>query len=83
MAEKDLDELLSEVEAIRDRLADSIDDLNAYIQPSAVASRGAQGIKAQFVNEDGSVRLDRVVPLVIGAVVLVGLGKLGRSLFSD
>lgn len=83
MAEKELDELMHEIDEIRIRLGASIDELADYVKPGAVAARGAQNVRGHFVDEDGSVRLDRVVPIAFGVVALIGLGKLGRALFRD
>ncbi|MDK1473772.1 DUF3618 domain-containing protein [Streptomyces sp. 549] len=41
----------------------------AYI----AVNRGVTGVRAQFVDADGSPRLERVVPAVVVAVVAVGL----------
>ncbi|GHD46327.1 DUF3618 domain-containing protein [Streptomyces galbus] len=45
----------------------------AYVQVNKVVS----DVKAQFVDEEGSPRLERVVPVAVVAVGLVGLLVLG------
>jgi hypothetical protein len=37
------------------------------------ANRAVSGVRAQLVSEDGSPRLERIVPVALAAVALVGL----------
>ncbi|KQY58655.1 hypothetical protein ASD11_03095 [Aeromicrobium sp. Root495] len=82
MSRSETDQLVDEIEQIRLRLADTVDELVDRTNPKNVARRGVAGLKAKFVDEQGSVRLETVVPLVVGtaAVVaaIVGIRRLTR-----
>ena len=66
-AGKSPEDLESEVEATRERLAQNIDTLLYRASPKTVAKREAHAVKATFVDDDGNVRVDNVVKAV-GAV---------------
>jgi hypothetical protein len=55
----------------RARIASSVDHTagRAFV----AVNRTVSGVKAQFVSEDGAPRLDRLVPVALVAVGLVGL----------
>ena len=63
-----------EIEATRDRLADTIDQLVYRAHPKTIVSRKVSSIKAYFVDPaTGSPRTDNILKVaggVIGAVVL-------------
>lgn len=80
MADKQTEELTGEIDVLLDRLAGNVDALADYAHPKAIAGRQADRIKAKFVNPDGSVRLETVVPLVGGVVGVVGLIVVTRKL---
>ncbi|QWC85923.1 DUF3618 domain-containing protein [Nocardioidaceae bacterium] len=61
------EDLESEVEATRERLAQNIDTLLYRASPKTVAKREVHALKATFVDDDGNVRVDNVVKAV-GAV---------------
>jgi hypothetical protein len=66
--------LESEIEATRDRLADTIDQLVYRSHPKTIVSRQVSSIKAYFVDRaTGNPRTDNILKVaggVIGAVVL-------------
>lgn len=83
MAEKDTQlpastgELEREIQARRDHLAATIDELSARAKPQAIARSGAAGV-AKRVNsathaQDGSLRAERLAALGGAVVVLSGL----------
>lgn len=80
MADKQTDELTHEIDRVLDRLAGNVDALVDHAHPKAVAGRQVERIKARFVNPDGSVRLETVVPIVGGVVGFVGLIVITRKL---
>jgi hypothetical protein len=65
-------ELERDIEATRQRLADTLDDLVYRVKPSTIVSRKVQEIKAHFVDAEGSVRTDNVVKaaVAVGGVVI-------------
>lgn len=67
------DEIVAEIEQTRERLAHTVDTLIDRTNPKNVARRNVQSIKAQFVDESGSPRLETLVPVVGGIVGFAGL----------
>jgi hypothetical protein len=75
------DDLVDEIEEIRDRLADSVDALIDRTSPKNVARRSLAGVKARFVDETGSPRLETILPVVGGTIaVIAGIVVLRRLL---
>ncbi len=63
-------EIQQDIASTRGRLVDNLDQLKAETSPKALGDKAATKAKAVVLNDDGSVRMERVV--AIGAVV-VGL----------
>ncbi|MDP9417906.1 MAG: DUF3618 domain-containing protein [Actinomycetota bacterium] len=72
------DRIEADIEATRERLAGTIDQIGVRVAPKNVARRGVESLKAQFVNPDGSVRAERVAP-VAGFVALIVTVRVLRS----
>jgi Protein of unknown function (DUF3618) len=73
-ARRDPDMLVADIEATRDRLATTIDQIVDRANPKNIARRGIESVKARFVAPDGSVRMETAGPVagvVVGVVVLV------------
>ncbi len=70
MGTSQTDDLVDDIEQIRERLALTVDTLVDRTNPKNVARRGLTNLKARFVSEDG-VRYETVVPLVLGVVGVV------------
>jgi hypothetical protein len=80
---KDMRELETEIEATRERLAGTIDQLVYRAHPKTIAQRQKLAIKSTFVDlESGAPRTDNILKVaggVAGVVVLfVALRKLSR-----
>jgi hypothetical protein len=54
------DALVHDIEKTRDQLAETIDALVDRASPANIASRQLDRLKAQFVAEDGSPRVDQI-----------------------
>ncbi|MDX6278782.1 MAG: hypothetical protein QOJ72_2910 [Nocardioidaceae bacterium] len=67
------DELVDEIEQIRDRLADTVDALIDRTNPKHIARRSLANLKDRFVGPDGSPRMSTIGPLVGGTVAVVGV----------
>jgi hypothetical protein len=65
------DDLVDEIDEIRDRLADTVDALIDRSNPKNIARRSLADVKARFVDETGSPRLETIGPLVGGAIVVI------------
>lgn len=79
---ENLDSLESEIEATRERLAGTIDELLYRASPKTIARRETAAVKAVYVDADGRPRTDNILKTagaVAGfvAVVLV-IRKLAR-----
>lgn len=68
---KQTDEMVKEIDEIRERLAETVDQLVVAVHPRSVAKRAFASVKGKFVDESGSVRLEVVGPIVGGAVAVV------------
>jgi uncharacterized protein DUF3618 len=80
---KDLSSLESEIEATRERLSSTIDELVHRTHPKTIATRQATTMKAHFVDlETGQPRTENILKVaggVIGVVVaLVVIRKIVR-----
>ena len=74
-----IDDLVDEIEQIRGHLAETVDELIDRAHPKAIASRAVDSLKAHFVDETGSPRMERIVPVVAGAAaVIAGIVVLRR-----
>lgn len=64
-------ELEQQIEATRERLAGTLDQLIYRAKPATIASRTVQDIKAHFVDARGEVRKDKVAAVAGAAVAVV------------
>jgi len=70
---KQTDELVQEIDEIRERLANTVDELVVAVHPRSIARRTFASIKSRFVDDTGAVRTEVVLPIVGGvAAVVVG-----------
>ena len=73
-ADQSLDSLERDIEATRERLADTIDQLVYRASPKTIARREANAVKAYYVAPDGSPRTDNILKtagVVAGVVAVV------------
>jgi hypothetical protein len=80
VSQTDTDALVEEIEQIRLRLADTVDELVERAHPKAIAARAVDNLKAKFVDETGSPRMETIVPVVAGVVAVVAGVALIRRL---
>jgi hypothetical protein len=79
VSQTDTDALVDEIEQIRLRLAGTVDELVERAHPKAIAARASDNLKAKFVDETGSPRMETIVPVVAGVVaVLAGVVLIRR-----
>lgn len=71
MSKAQPDQLVDEIDQIRDRLADTVDALIDRTNPKNVARRGLGDLKARFVDETGSPKLETILPLVGGTIAVI------------
>lgn len=72
MAQADTKALVEDIEQIRQRLADDVDQLLDRSHPKNLAKRAADDIKSRFVADDGSPRFENIVPLAAGTLAVLG-----------
>ena len=73
-ADQSLDSLERDIEATRERLADTIDQLVYRASPKTIARREVNAVKAYYVAPDGSPRTDNILKtagVVAGLVAVV------------
>jgi len=80
VSQTDTDALVEEIEQIRLRLAGTVDELVDRAHPKAIAARAVDNLKAKFVDETGSPRMETIVPVVAGVVAVVAGAVLIRRL---
>ena len=74
MSKTETDVLVEEIEQIRLRLADTVDELVERGHPKAIAQRAIGKAKGHFIDETGSPRMETIVPVVAGiAAVVAGM----------
>ncbi len=79
MSQTDTDALVEEIEQIRLRLAGTVDELVERAHPKAIAARAVDNLKARFIDETGSPRMETIVPVVAGvAAVVAGMVLIRR-----
>jgi hypothetical protein len=67
---RSLDEIETDLDATRARLAQGLDDLQAYVSPKNVIQRQVDKAKGVFVDQYGGIKPERVA-MAAGAVVAV------------
>ena len=68
------DEMVDDIEVVRERLASTIDQIADRANPKNIAQRKFDEIKARFVNADGSPKMDAILPVAgaaVGVIVLI------------
>ncbi len=80
MSKAESDDLVNEIEQIRDRLADTVDALIDRSHPRTIARRTLVGIKGRFVEPDGSPKLGAIAPVIGGIAAVVAVLALLRRI---
>ncbi len=68
------DEMVDDIEVVRERLASTIDQIADRANPKNIAQRKLDEIKARFVNPDGSPKMEAILPVAgaaVGVIVLI------------
>jgi hypothetical protein len=75
-----LDSLENDIEATRERLADTIDQLVYRASPKTIARREVASVRAVYVAPDGSPRTDNILKTAGAVVGLVAMMVVLRKL---
>lgn len=76
MRDENLNSIENDIEATRERLAATIDQLVYRTSPKTIARREVNQVKAYFIAPDGSPRAENIAKVaggVLGAVVVFSL----------
>ena len=76
----ELSSLEREIEATRERLADTIDQLAHRANPKTIVNREISSFKAHFVAPDGSPRTDNILKVAGGVVGVIAVLALIRRI---
>ena len=79
MADKQLNAIEQEIEATRQRLAATIDELTYRASPKTIAKREVSSIKGFFVDANGP-RTDNIIKVAAGVVGTVVVFSLLRKI---
>ncbi|MCK5892684.1 DUF3618 domain-containing protein [Aeromicrobium sp.] len=77
---RETDQLVAEIDEVRDHLATTIDTLIDRTSPKSIARRTVASVKAKFVDENGSPRFETIAPIVAGAAGIVAAAIVVRRL---
>ncbi|MGH1565478.1 DUF3618 domain-containing protein [Mumia sp. DW29H23] len=77
------DQLVTQIDEVRNRLASNVDQLVYRANPKTVARRGLADVKAKFVTPSGEPRMETILPVVGGVAAVIGLVVLIRKIVSD
>lgn len=80
MANVRTDDMVDEIEQIREHLAETIDALIERASPRTIARRGLAEVKATFVEPDGAPRWPIIGKVAGGAVAVVALAVAVRRM---
>lgn len=77
------EDLVAEIEQVREHLASSVDSLVERVSPKNVAGRAISDLKSKFVDPDGKPRLETIGPVVGGVLVFAGVVVAIRKIVRD
>ncbi|MBA3743516.1 DUF3618 domain-containing protein [Sporichthya sp.] len=70
--------LEAQIEAARNGLAETIDQIAERVAPANVAAEAKSKVRAVVVNSDGSLKKDRVIKIAAVAGIVLALGAWRR-----
>jgi len=76
----ELSSLEHEIEATRDRLADTIDQLLHRANPKTIVNREITTIRSHFIGADGSPRTDNILKVAGGVVGVIAVLAVIRAI---
>ena len=77
MPSNSADKIAADLAKARSELTDAVVDLEIYLKPNQVASRGVQKVTDFFLDEKGQIRPERAA--IAGAAILGLIGLLTRD----
>lgn len=77
------EDLVGEIEQVREHLASTVDTLVERVHPKTLAGNAVTSVKKKFVDENGSPRLETIGPIVGGVVLFAGVVVAIRKIVND
>ncbi len=77
---RETDELVAEIDEVRDHLAATIDTLIDRTSPKSIVRRTVASVRGRFIDENGSPRFETIVPVVAGVAGVVAAAIVVRRL---
>jgi len=77
------DEIERDIEATRERLATTVDELATRVKPKNLARAAGETARGQVVDPSGALRTDRVAMFAALVMLFAALGLLRRRRRSD
>ena len=77
---RETDQLVSEIDEVRDHLAATIDTLIDRAHPKSILRRTTASVKAKFIDDNGAPRFETIVPVVAGVAGVVAAAIVVRRL---
>ena len=74
---RNADVIAAEISATCQNLTQTVSDLEDYVKPANIATRGLDAATGFFVDENGDIRLERAIAAAAAGIALIGL--LSRS----
>ena len=77
---RETDDLVAEIDEVREHLASTIDTLIDRTSPKSILRRGVASVKGKFIDENGSPRLETIVPVVAAVAGTIAAAVVVRRL---
>lgn len=77
------DQIERDIEATRERLAATVDELATRVKPKNLARQAGESARAQVVDPSGALRTDRVAVIAVLGMLFAALVLLRRRRRSD
>jgi hypothetical protein len=77
------DQIERDIEATRERLAVTVDELATRVKPKNLARQAGEAARAQVIDPSGAVRTDRVAVIAALVMLFAALSLLRRRRRSD
>lgn len=71
--------IAAEIAATRDNLTNTVSDLNKYVKPMNMVTRGMGLGSSFFVTEEGNLKVERVIAAATAGLGLVGIFSRSRK----